>query len=79
MEIINLVEYKNKKKVDTELSPNRTPLYVSRQAGKISGSQAPESEDFGSRLARIRASLDKINCLMAELKQMNTETSPNVR
>lgn len=31
--------------------------------------QIPQ-EDFGDRVARIRASLDRINVLMAELKKM---------
>lgn len=79
MNIINLQEYKNKKKLDNDLARGRTPLYVSHATGKISGSKEPENENFGDRLTRIRASLEKINRLMSELKRMNAEASPNVR
>lgn len=34
-----------------------------------------EGEDFGDKLARIRASLDKINRLMAELRSMSANSA----
>lgn len=49
---------------------NRAKLSVKN--GKVVGSphlKTPEpSEDFGDRMQRIRASLEKINQLMADLK-----------
>jgi len=34
------------------------------------------NEDFGDRVSRIRASLDRINQLMLELKKMNASDKP---
>ncbi len=36
----------------------------------------PEANDFGDRLTRIRASLEKINRLMSELKKMSKDEKP---
>ena len=60
--------FKNKEKKDLEasLAGVRTALFVSHLDGKVTGSP---SEDFGDRIQRIRTSLEKINKLMAELKQ----------
>lgn len=52
-----------REETERELARGRSPLYVSHATGKITG------EDFGTRLARIRASLDKINGLMSELRR----------
>jgi len=79
VEIINLADYKNKKKAEEDLARGRTPLYVSHATGKVTGNAASKDDDFGSRLERIRTSLNKINSLMHELKQMSAEGSSNVR
>jgi len=34
------------------------------------------NEDFGDRMTRIRASLDRINVLMAELRKMSASDKP---
>lgn len=78
MSIIDLKEYKKNKIIKQDLARGRTPLYVSHLTGKITGKQDVNDPDFGSRLERIRASLEKINRLMAELKEMS-EDSQNVR
>ena len=73
-------KYKAEKKIKEDLARGRTPLYVSHATGKITGTpNEDKQEDFGSRLARIRASLDKINRLMSELKQSSREDQPYVR
>lgn len=70
--IINLKEYKErkveKKETADEFARGREPLYVSHQTGKVTGKES--EPNFGDRLTRIRNSLEKINSLMAELKQM---------
>ena len=71
--VITLESVRNRLKIDAELSPNRKPLYVSHATGKVTG--ASSQQDFGTGLARIRASLDKINRLMAELKDLSNEKS----
>lgn len=75
-EVTNLADFKKKKAVTDDLTRGgRTPLYVSHLTGKVTG--GPESResnvDFGERLQRIRASLDKINRVMSELKRMNAD------
>ncbi|MDB4725833.1 hypothetical protein OAF54_00260 [bacterium] len=55
----------------------RNPLYISSKRGEgrpppsLKGPAA--SEDYGDRVARIKASLEKINTLMNELKRMAKE------
>ena len=44
-------------------------LQISHKEGKITG-----TDSFGERLIRIRASLEKINKLMAELKGITDES-----
>ena len=39
----------------------------------------PPSNDFVDRMARIRASLDRINTLMAELKKLSSDEKPTRR
>jgi hypothetical protein len=48
-------------------------LRVDHKRGRIAGDprKGDPVADFGSRLARIRASLEKINRLMDELKRMS--------
>lgn len=58
----NVIEFPKKKK----------GLYVDQPTGKIMGTphfRSPESDDFSDRMQRIKASLEKINQLMAELKK----------
>ena len=65
---------KRQRAKETSERPN-SPLLVSHLTGKISdGNNRPE---FGDRLARIRASIEKINRLMAELKQMRVDDVDN--
>lgn len=75
--VIDIKDYKAKKDLDLTRN-NRQPLYVSHSTGKISGKEIPnEGTDFADRLVRIRTSLDRINKLMAELKGISNESSPN--
>lgn len=73
--ITYLRDWKQKKKQEEHLAEGRTPLYVSHKNGKITGSAHPTKhrEDLGTRVARIRTSLEKINRLMVELKNMSKE------
>ena len=73
--IVDIASFRKKKSTNEELARGRKPLYVSHSTGKVSGSphlKGPETADFGDRLSRIRASLDKINRLMSELKRMSS-------
>lgn len=81
-DVVDLREFKRKKKQEDELTRGgRTPLYVSHSTGKVTGAppsttpkaESPVQSDFGDRLVRIRASLEKINRLMADLKRMGDE------
>ena len=66
--VIDFSQVKKKQQIDIELSgPHRTPLYVTHTTGKVTGSQ------FGDSVHRIRASLAKIDSLIAELKALETE------
>ncbi len=70
-EIVSLVDFRRKKETKEELGQGRNPLYVSHMQGKNAGSphlENNESEDFGERLRRIRASLERINSIMNDLK-----------
>lgn len=75
--VISIIKYKErkiqKKESANEFAKDRTPLYVSHLTGKVSGDK--NEADFGERLTRIRNSLEKINKLMAELKQSNGENN----
>lgn len=66
--VINLNEYKLKKSkaFEASLNPHRQPLYVSHNTGKVTG------DNFGKKLDRVRESLEKIDNLMAELKELET-------
>jgi hypothetical protein len=77
--VLDFSAFKNKQNVNSEFSRSRKPLYVNQDEGKISGSADgavsaadASSEDFGERLLKIRASLDRINSLMANLKKLST-------
>jgi len=67
--VISFQSAKNRLKIDAELSPNRKPLYVSHATGKVTGTGRPQN--FGTRLANVRASLSKIDRLINELKAMS--------
>lgn len=66
--VVNFQNYKNKKASLEHLVRDRDPLYNTHlsQTG-VTGT------DFADRLVRIRASLTKINKLMAELKKSYKE------
>ncbi len=70
--VVDLAQFRKKKQTNEELTkPGRSPLYVSHLTGKATGNpNGEEKQDFGDRLQRIRGSLDKINRLMEELKNM---------
>jgi len=46
----------------------RTPLFVSHVDGTVKGIPKPDAEDYRERVARIKASLERINRLMTELR-----------
>ena len=53
-------------------------LYINHVDGTVKGSphfKRPGDGDFTDRINRIRASLEKINTLMAELKRQKKETT----
>lgn len=73
-DIVDLAEWKKRK----ETGENAPPLYVNHSTGKVTGSPTPISPkkpeyDFGDRLQRVRSSLEKINRLMADLRQMSRD------
>ena len=76
--VVDLSKFRAKKDLESNIAPDRTPLFVSHLNGKVKGSphfKRPESEDFGDRLQRIRTSLEKINSLMSELKRQSAKNS----
>ena len=76
-QVVDLASFRKNKETKSEFARGREPLYVSHLSGKVGGNPSQkrpaESADFGDRLQRIRASLEKINRLMADLKKMSTE------
>ncbi len=75
--VIELSGFRKKKDTAEEFGRGRNPLYVSHSTGKISGSKSAETEgeNFGDRYSRIKASLEKINRLMTELKKISSTAS----
>lgn len=73
--VISINKNKHPDASEGVMSPNRKPLYVRNKDGSVSGSphMKGKSEDFGDRVSRIRASLDRINILMGELKKMSAQ------
>ena len=70
--VVDFTNFKRSRDLDDQLSRGRTPLHVSHIDGKVKGSphlRRPEADDFGDRMQRIKASLEKINQLMGELKK----------
>lgn len=76
-QVVDLATFRKKKDTAEEFTRGgRKPLYVSHLTGKVTGapgSKRNEAPDFGDRLQRIRASLDKINRLMSELKNLSAD------
>lgn len=74
-QILDFSKFKKKKETENTFARGRKPLYVSHLKGKISGEAkggtAGEDENFADRLERIKASLERINSLMSELKKMS--------
>ncbi len=74
--VVDFTQFKKTRELETQIAKGRTPLHVSHLDGKLKGSphfRTPEADDFGDRMQRIRTSLEKINQLMADLK--NTSKS----
>ena len=76
--IVDMASFRRRKFVENDLARGRKPLFVSHLEGKVTGSPhfnnpvGDASDDLGDRIQRIRASLQKINRLMAELKRMSS-------
>ena len=71
--ILSLEQYKEKKEISERLTQGRNPLYVSHLTGKIKDTQnfkSPSDLDFADRIQRIKASLERINRLMSDLKKL---------
>lgn len=76
--VIDFTAFKSKQDFSNELTRGRKPLFVDHDTGKISGTSdgtkhLPAQDDFGDRLFKIRASLERINSLMADLKKLSTQ------
>ncbi len=74
--VIDLNRFRDKKKHQNEVNGGRKPLFVSHVEGVIKGSphlSRPDAEQFGSRIERIKQSLEKINMLMAELRKQSED------
>jgi len=69
--VIDMSSFRQKKAAEQEFGRGRSPLYISHLTGKVTGGK-PQTGDFGERLHRIRASLEKINRLMSELKKIGS-------
>lgn len=78
--VVDFQDFRRKKIEEEHLARGRKPLYVSHARGQVQGEDKPQVDaqlsDFSDRIARIRHSLDKINELMGDLKQLS---SANVR
>ncbi|MEZ4741155.1 MAG: hypothetical protein R3B45_01685 [Bdellovibrionota bacterium] len=70
--VLNLAHFRKKKKEEETLSRGRKPLYISHTERKITSKPGNNgNEDFSDRVSRIKASLERINTLMSELKKMS--------
>lgn len=67
-DVIDFDTARMKREMAKDIIDGRTPLYVSHRTGMITGQPNGKVEDFGTRLARIKTSLERINALMRELK-----------
>jgi hypothetical protein len=61
-EVVNLVEWKAR---------SRPQVAEGVSPALMTGLIDPQREDFGERIQRIRASLDRINSLMYDLRKMS--------
>lgn len=75
----NVLQFKKKQpnKLEEMYEERRTPLFIDHKNGRITGSphfKRPQQDDMtvGERIAKIRDSFERINRLMDELKQLNT-------
>jgi hypothetical protein len=75
--IVDLDAYRSKKMFDEAIAKGRVPLYSSHLDKQAKSSpHFKMNQDDGSlaeRIVRIKASLEKINNLMAELKKSSSE------
>ncbi len=79
--VVDFSQFKRSRQQDNDLSRGRTPLHVSHLDGQVKGSphfRRPEADDFGDRMQRIKASLEKINQLMADLKKSTRSKSETI-
>lgn len=70
--IIDFKSFREKKEAEKDIARGRVPLHVSHLTGRVTGSphfKRPQADDFGSRMQRIKTSLEKINRLMVDLKK----------
>jgi hypothetical protein len=74
-EVINLADRRRKKEMEEALARGRVPLMTTHNPmGSTSGHSVPPpppNDSFADRILRIKASLEKINTLMAELKKQH--------
>ncbi len=80
MSVINLNAWKNEKKQ----KERKSVLHVSPVTGKVTGKPTLDPEavigafpkiNFDNNLNKVRASIDKINKLIADLKEINEKYS----
>lgn len=69
--IIDFNEKKKEREARESIARGRIPLSVSH-LGVVTGVLQTEDTEFSARMQRIRASLDKINKMMNELKGVDT-------
>jgi hypothetical protein len=81
--IVDFASFKKKKHLEQDLARGRNPLFVSHKRGTITDSKdaqrVADTPDMGDRLQRIRTSLQKINILMAELRQMSGQNPTSAK
>lgn len=74
-EVINLADRRRKKEIEETLARGRVPLMTTHNPiSNTSGHPVPppiNGDSFADRIMRIKASLEKINSLMAELKKQH--------
>ncbi len=74
--VVDFKTFREKKETEKEIARGRVPLHVSHLTGRVTGSphfKRPQADDFGDRMQRIKASLEKINKLMADLKKSSRD------
>ena len=71
--VVDLGSYRNKKMVEESIARGRVPLCNTHLGDKVKTSPHMKNEKgedtLAERIVRIKASLEKINGLMAELKK----------